>query len=163
MLLEDHFLETLAGSLKRLNPWNALAKEAAAIQAAALAHLQAQHALAETPIIMPDQPPAPALVSQARTLAMGARYRPGMPGRYRNRAAGSFYRGNLVLGQTQDDLRIGQIISPKIVLPIRDYGLPPFLIKSLNHSIIGALFRSRPGDRIIRYADARFVRIYAPN
>jgi hypothetical protein len=31
-----------------------------------------------------------------------------MPGRYRNRAASSFYRGNLVLGQTQDDLGIGQ-------------------------------------------------------
>jgi hypothetical protein len=31
-----------------------------------------------------------------------------MPGRYRNRATGSFYRVNLVLGQTQDDLRIGQ-------------------------------------------------------
>ena len=39
---------------------------------------------------------------------MRARYRPGMPGRYRNRATGSFYRVNLVLGQTQDDLRIGQ-------------------------------------------------------
>jgi len=32
-----------------------------------------------------------------------------MPGPYRDRATGSFYRGNLVLGQTQDDLRIGQI------------------------------------------------------
>ncbi|MGA2274305.1 MAG: ChbG/HpnK family deacetylase [Bryobacteraceae bacterium] len=41
-------------------------------------------------------------------MAVGARYRPGMPGRYRNRAASSFYRGNLVLGQTQDDLGIGQ-------------------------------------------------------
>jgi hypothetical protein len=57
---------------------------------------------------MPDGPPAPAFVSQARTMAVGARYRPGMPGRYRNRAASSFYRGNLVLGQTQDDLGIGQ-------------------------------------------------------
>jgi hypothetical protein len=48
-----------------------------------------------------------------------------MPGRYRNRAAHSFYRGNLVLGQTQDDLRIGQIISPKIVLPILGLGFAP--------------------------------------
>jgi hypothetical protein len=69
-----------------------------------------QHALPEAPIIMPDRPPAPAFVSQARTLAMGAGYR----------AARSFYRGNLILGQAQDDLRIGQIISPKIVLPIWD-------------------------------------------
>jgi hypothetical protein len=41
VLLKDHSLETLAGSLEGLNPWNALAKPAAAIQTTALAHLQA--------------------------------------------------------------------------------------------------------------------------
>jgi hypothetical protein len=100
VLLKDHLLETLTGSLKGLNAWNALAKRTAAIQTPALAQFQAQHSLAKTPVIMPDRPPVPAFVSQARTMAMRARYRPGMPGRYRNRAAGSFYRGNLVLGQT---------------------------------------------------------------
>jgi hypothetical protein len=109
VLLKNHFLEALTGSLKRLNSRNALPKRAATVQTAALAKVQAQHALPETPIIVPDQPPAPALVSQPRTLAVGTRERPNMPGPYRNRAAGSFYRGNLVLGQTQDDLRIGQI------------------------------------------------------
>jgi hypothetical protein len=100
MLLEDHFLETLAGSLEGLNAGHLLPEETAAIETSALSQFQAQQATAETPIIVPDRPPAPAFVSQARTLAMGTRYRPGMPGRYRNRAAGSLYRGNLVLGQT---------------------------------------------------------------
>ena len=109
VLLKNHFLEALTGSLKRLNPWNTLPKRAATVQTAALTEVQAQHALPEAPIIVPDRPPTPALVSQTRTIAVGTRYRPGMPGRYRNRAAGSFYRGNLVLGQTQEDLSIGQI------------------------------------------------------
>jgi hypothetical protein len=120
VLLEDHLLKALTGALEGLNPGNALAKRAAAIQTAALAQLEAQYALPKTPVVMPDRPPAPAFVSQARTLTMGARYRPEMPGRYRNRAPVSLYRGNLVLGQTQNDLRIGQIISPKIVLPTWD-------------------------------------------
>ena len=100
VLLEDHFLEALTGALEGLNPGDLLAKPAAAVQTPALAEFQAQHALAKTPVIVPDRPPAPALVSQARTVAVRARYRPGMPGRYRYPATGSLYRGNLVLGQT---------------------------------------------------------------
>ena len=100
VLLKHHLLEALAGSLKRVNPWNTLPEPASAVQTTALPERQAQHALAKAPIIVPDRPPAPALVSQPRTMAVGARYRPGMPGRYRNRAAGPLYRGNLVLGQT---------------------------------------------------------------
>jgi hypothetical protein len=118
VLLKDHLLEALAGPLEGLNAWNLLAKTATAIQAAPLLQLQTQYAATETPIVMPDVLPAPTFVSQMGTAALRARYRPPMPGRYRNRATSSFYRGNLVLGQTQDDLRIGQIISPKIVLPI---------------------------------------------
>jgi len=133
VLLIDHLLEAFAGALEGLNPGNALAKRAAAVETAALAHLQVQDAAAEAPVIMADFAPAPAFVSQPRAAALRARYRPGIPGRYRNRAAGSFYRGNLVLGQPQDDLRIGQIISPKIVLPTWDSGLPPELIKSLSN------------------------------
>jgi hypothetical protein len=98
--LEDHFLEALAGSLKGLNTRDLLPEEAAAIQALVLAKIQAQHATAEAPIVVADGSAAPAFVPQARTLAVGARYRPGMPGRYRNRAARSLDRGNLVLGQT---------------------------------------------------------------
>jgi len=41
VLLEDHFLEALAGALERLNPGNALAETAAAIQTAALAEFEA--------------------------------------------------------------------------------------------------------------------------
>jgi hypothetical protein len=121
--LEHHLLEALAGALKRLNAWNPLAEGAAAIQTEVFAKFQPQQTMPETPVIMPDGPPTPALVSQARTLAVGARYRPAMAGRYRNRASIALYRGNLVLGQTQDDLRIGQIISPKIVFT--NLGLGP--------------------------------------
>jgi len=120
VLLEDHCLEALAGSLEGLNPWNALAKPAAAIQTAALAQFETQHALAKTPVIMPNRPPAPALVPQTGTMAVGARYRPAIPGRYRDQAPAPFDRGNLVLGQPQNDLRIGQTKSPKIVLPTWD-------------------------------------------
>jgi hypothetical protein len=100
VLLKDHLLETLAGTLKGLDSWNTLAKRAAAIQTTALAQFQAQNALAKAPVIMPDRPPAPAFVSQVRTVAVRTRYRPAMAGRYRNPAAAALYRGNLVLGQT---------------------------------------------------------------
>lgn len=65
--------------------------------------------MTEAPVVMADGPPAPAFVSQAGSAALGARYRPAMAGRYRNRAAASLDRGNLVLGQTQNDLRVGQM------------------------------------------------------
>jgi hypothetical protein len=57
VLLKDHCLEALTGSLKRLNRWNAPAKPAATVQTAAFAEVQPQHALPEAPIIVPDQPP----------------------------------------------------------------------------------------------------------
>jgi hypothetical protein len=41
MLLENHFLKALAGALERLNAWNRLAEEAAAIQTPTLSQLQA--------------------------------------------------------------------------------------------------------------------------
>jgi len=68
------------------------------------------------------------------------RYRPGMPGRYRDRASSSIDRGNLVLGQAQKDFRVSQIKSPKIVLPAWDHGLPPELIKSPFVANIGTSF-----------------------
>jgi hypothetical protein len=108
MLLLYHLLEALAGSLARLNARQALAKRSAAVQATALAHFQLKNAAAETPVVVPDSPPAPAFVPQMRSAAMRARYRPRIPGRYRNRAAVSLNGGNLVLGPTQQDLRIGQ-------------------------------------------------------
>jgi hypothetical protein len=98
VLLKDHFLEALAGSLAWLHSRQLLAKAAAAIEAAALAHLQVQDASSESPVVMADGSAAPALVSKARTSALGARYRSGIPGRYRNRAAVALDVDNLVLG-----------------------------------------------------------------
>jgi hypothetical protein len=99
VLLKDHLLEALTGALAGLHPRQPLTEPAAAIEAAALAHAQVQEASAESPIVMPDGPPAPTLVSHTRSPARGARYQPGIPGRYRNRAAASLDVVNLVLGQ----------------------------------------------------------------
>jgi len=101
VLLVDHLLEAFAGSLARLHARQALAKRAAAIQAAALAHLQVQRATAETPVVMAYFAAAPAFVSQMRSAAVWTRYRPRIPSRDRNRTSASLDRGNLVLGQTQ--------------------------------------------------------------
>jgi hypothetical protein len=125
MLLEHHLLKALGGALEGLDARNALAETAAAIQTAALAEFQTQQTMPETPIIVPDRPPAPAFASQARALAVRARYQPAMAGRYRYRAAQSLDRGNLVLGQAQHDLRIGQINSPKIVFTNLGLGSAP--------------------------------------
>jgi len=100
VLLKDHFLKALAGPLEGLNAWGLLAEGAAAIKTAPLSHLQLEDTAPEAPVVMPDAPIAPALVPQMGTSAVGARYRPGMPGRYRNRAAASLDLANLVLGQT---------------------------------------------------------------
>ena len=55
VLLIDHLLEALAGSLAGLHARQLLAKGAAAIQAAALAHLQIQDAAPETPVVVADE------------------------------------------------------------------------------------------------------------
>jgi hypothetical protein len=70
VLLIDHLLETLTGSLAGLHPWQPLAKGAAAIQAAALAHPQIHQAPAEPAVIVADHPAAPAFVSQPRASAL---------------------------------------------------------------------------------------------
>jgi len=98
VLLIDHLLETLTGSLTALHAWQKLPEAAATIQAAALAHLQLHHGPPEAPVLVADDPAAPAFVSQMRASALGARYRPGIPGRYRNRAATALDVANLVLG-----------------------------------------------------------------
>ena len=94
----DHLLEALAGSLAGLNAWQALAKVFATIQALAFAHLEAEHCSAESPVVMSYRTQAPAFVSQARSAAVGTRYRSGIPGRYRNRAAVSLDVANLEQG-----------------------------------------------------------------
>jgi hypothetical protein len=98
VLLIDHLLEALAGSLPGLHARQLLAKGAAAIQTAALAHPQIHHASPETPVVVTDDPAAPAFVSQPRPSTLGARYRPGIPGRYRDCAAAAVDVANLVLG-----------------------------------------------------------------
>jgi len=98
VLLKDHFLEALAGSLAWLHPWQLLAEAAAAIEAAALAHLHDQDASPDSPVVVADGSSAPAFVSQTGAAAFGARYRPGIPGRYRNRATAALDVVNLVLG-----------------------------------------------------------------
>src|ERR1051325_556170 len=108
VLLEDHLLEALTGPLERLHARQLLPKGAPAVQTHALANPQIHHAAPEPPVVVPYHPPAPALVSQARPFAVGARYRSGIPGRYRDRAAAAFDVANLVLGQRQDNLRVGQ-------------------------------------------------------
>jgi hypothetical protein len=75
-----------------------LAKGAAAIQTATLVHPQIHHAAAKAPIVVADEPAAPAFVSQPRASALRTRYRPGIPCRYRNRAAAALDVANLVLG-----------------------------------------------------------------
>jgi len=99
VLLINHLLEAFAGSLARLDARHALAKGAAAVQTAALAYVQFQDAPPEAPVVMADPPAAPAFVPQMRPATVGARYRPGIPGRYRNRAAAAGDIANLVLGQ----------------------------------------------------------------
>jgi len=99
LLLIDHLLEAFAGSLTRLHARQLLAKAAAAIQTAALAHPQIHEAPPEAPVVVPHHPAAPAFVSETQASAPRARYRPGIPGRYRNRAAVSLDVANLVLGQ----------------------------------------------------------------
>ena len=87
VLLVDHLLETFTGPLARLHARQALAKAAAAIQTAALAYWQVQNAATETPVVVPDLAPAPAFVPKMRSPALGARYGPGIPRRYRPRSA----------------------------------------------------------------------------
>ena len=58
LLLIDHLLEAFAGSLTRLHARQPLAKGAAAIQTAVLAHLQIQEAPPEAPVVMPHPPAA---------------------------------------------------------------------------------------------------------
>jgi hypothetical protein len=98
VLLINHLLEALAGSLARLNAWQLLAEHAATIQTAALAHPQVHNAPPETPVVVADQPAARAFVAQTRASALGTRYRPSIPGRYRNRAAIALDVANLVKG-----------------------------------------------------------------
>ena len=98
LLLKDHLLETLTGSLERLDSGNRRPEVAATVQTLALASHQVQDATPKAPVIAPDSPPAPALVPQAGTLVLGSRYRPGMPGRYRDRAAADLDLANLELG-----------------------------------------------------------------
>ena len=61
VLLIDHLLEALTGSLAALHARKLLAKGAAAIQAAALPHLQIHDAAAETPVVVADKAVAPTL------------------------------------------------------------------------------------------------------
>jgi hypothetical protein len=98
VLLINHLLETFTGSLPGLHARQPLAKREAAMQAASLAHLQIHDAAAETPVVMADDAAAPAFVSQTRASTPRARYRPGIPGRYRNRAAIALDVVNLVVG-----------------------------------------------------------------
>jgi hypothetical protein len=151
MLLEHHLLKALGGALEGLDARNALAETAAAIQTAALAEFQTQQTMPETPIIVPDRPPAPAFASQARALAVRARYQPAMAGRYRYRAAQSLDRGNLVLGQAQHDLRIGQINSPKIVFTNLGLGSAPGIDQEpIEHHLDGH-DRSRNDPRLVYF------------
>ena len=108
VLLINHRLEALTSSLPRLHARQALAKRAATVQATTLAYLQVQDAAPKAPVIMANFPPAPALVAQTRSAAVWTRYRPGIPGRYRNRPSAALDGGNLVLGQAQQNLRVGQ-------------------------------------------------------
>lgn len=79
VLLKDNLLEAVTGSPESLNPGNLLPEGAAAIEAPALSNLQIQHAMAKAPVVVPDRPPAPALVSQTGAAAVRARYRLGLP------------------------------------------------------------------------------------
>src|SRR6185369_13545480 len=63
MVLIDHLLEALAGSLAPLYPRQLLAKTAPTIQAPALPHLQVHHGSSGTPVVVADDPATPSLVS----------------------------------------------------------------------------------------------------
>jgi hypothetical protein len=72
VLLKDHLLKILAGSLEGLNARNALPERTAAAQTPAPAHLQLQGDAAKAPLIMPNRPVAPTLTSQTRSPAVRA-------------------------------------------------------------------------------------------
>src|SRR5262245_54975451 len=57
VLLKDHLLKALRGSLTAWHARQRLAKEMAAVQTATLAHLQVQDSTTETPVVVPYLPP----------------------------------------------------------------------------------------------------------
>jgi hypothetical protein len=63
VLLIDHLLEALTGSLEGLDPWQLLAECPSAIQTPVFADLHRQHATTESPVVVPHLTPAPTLVS----------------------------------------------------------------------------------------------------
>jgi hypothetical protein len=98
VLLKDHFLEALTGSLAGLHTRQLLAKPTAAIQTATLAHCKVQNGSPESPLLVPHFSPTPALMAETRATAPRARYGASIPGRYRDRASGPLDAANLVLG-----------------------------------------------------------------
>lgn len=97
--LENHLLEALAGALKGLNAGQLLAEGAAAIQAAALPHLQVQDDAAEPPVLVPDDAAAPAFIPQLGAAAVGAGKGPVIAGGNGDGAGVPFDLANLVAGQ----------------------------------------------------------------
>ena len=104
MLAENHQLERFARSLARQNPWEALPEVPSAVHAMPLACLQLQHGMTNPEVFMPDHPTVPALAAQLAPAAVRTRYRPTIAGRYPQLSFYPSHPGNLVAGQTYQNL-----------------------------------------------------------
>src|SRR3954451_23585162 len=86
--------------------------------------------MAHAQILMAQAPLKQALAPLLVTVTVRTGFRPLIAGGNDDFPSLPFNDANLIVGQSQNDLVVGQSISPKIVLPIWDQGLPPSLIKS---------------------------------
>ena len=99
VVLKDLAFERFAGSLARQDPLEPLAEAPTAVSALPLAGFEQQQAAARAPTLMPNLANITPLAPQRFTPAVRARYRSGMPGRYRHPFAGPLDCGNLKSGQ----------------------------------------------------------------
>src|SRR5208283_6027032 len=134
VLLIDSFLERLAGPLAGQDAGQRLAGVTPAAEAFRFGDLDLQETMAEPPVLVADRPAHPALAAQSAGAAMRAGSRPDIPGRDPHPSLDGLNVGNLKIGQTQNHRGFGQnVISQDCFTNPKDYGLPPFLIKSRHH------------------------------
>ena len=109
---------------------------------------------------MPQSAFVPAFASLSGAVAVGAVFRPHVQGRNQHFPTVFLNPANLIVGQAQHDLVVGQSMSPKIVLPIWDQGLPPLLIKS--HKFTAAEFQQLTTPGPSRVSQKRKVQTRLP-
>jgi hypothetical protein len=110
---ENAAAERLGGALARQDAREALPKRAAAIPAPELARLQFQHAMPQSPTLVPRLPDAFIFDAQTAAVAVRAGFRPGMPGRNPDLPRDLFDACNLKSRQAQYRFWTDQNISPQ--------------------------------------------------